>query len=293
MKGIVLAGGSGSRLHPITLGVSKQLLPVHDKPMIYYPISTLMLAGIREFLVVTTPRDRPAFERLLGDGARWGVNFSYQPQAKPRGIAEALLLGEEFLAGDRCALILGDNIFHGTGLAELFAAAATDPKGARIFAQTVADPERYGVVELDDAGRAAGLEEKPTKPRSDLAVTGLYFYDERAVDIARATKPSERGELEITAVNQEYLRRGELAVSHLGRGFAWLDTGTVDSLADASEFVRVIERRQAQKIGCPEEVAFRMGFIEQQDLAELAKPMAASPYGQYLQQLSQSTPRYY
>jgi glucose-1-phosphate thymidylyltransferase len=288
VKGIVLAGGAGSRLFPMTKAVSKQLLPIYDKPMVYYPITTLMLAGVRDFLVITTPTDRPAFERLLGDGARWGVSFTYAEQPEPRGIAEAFLIGEQFLDGSRCALILGDNLFHGVGLAALLESAVADRVGGRVFAQQVADPHRYGVMEFDDDGVPIGIQEKPAEPRSDWALTGLYFYDSDVVEIARSLTPSARGELEITAVSEAYLRQGRLHVSRFGRGFAWLDTGTVDSFVAASEFVRVVEERQALKIGCPEEVAFRQGHIDAAQLGRLAEELEGSDYGAYLQRLATS-----
>ncbi len=283
MKGIVLAGGSGTRLLPTTHVVSKQLLPVHDKPMIYYPLTTLMLAGIREILVITTPEDHAQFQRLLGDGSQWGVTIRFTRQSQPRGIADALLLADGFLAGDSVALILGDNIFYGAGLSTMLQEACRDVTGARIFAHGVADPERYGVVTLDDEGRPINLVEKPRSSVSNLAVTGLYLYDSQAVATARGLRPSERGELEITEVNAAYLERGELTATVLGRGFAWLDMGTVEALTEASEFVRVVERRQGFKVGCPEEVAFRMGFISLQQLRERSRAYYGTPYGLYLQ----------
>ncbi len=284
-RGIILAGGTGSRLHPVTLAVSKQLLPVYDKPMIYYPLSTLMLAGIRDILIITTPFDRPSFERLLGDGNGWGLNLRYATQDAPNGIAEAFLIGEDFLQGAPCSLILGDNLFHGSNFSQQLQAAATERPGAQVFAQQVSDPEQYGVVAFDQTGRATSVEEKPKNPRSNWAVTGLYFYDHKVVDIAKGLSPSARGELEITSVNQAYLEAGELHVARLDRGFAWLDTGTFNSMVEASEFVRVIDSRQHQKIGCPEEVAYRMGFIDSDQLLALAKPLEKSGYGTYLREL--------
>ena len=278
-KGIILAGGTGSRLHPLTMAASKQLLPVYDKPMIYYPLSVLMLAGIKEILVITTPVDRPAFERLLGDGSQWGIDLSYATQAEPNGIAEAFLIGEDFLAGERCALILGDNLFYGGGLHEQLTAATGADSGASIFAKEVHDPERYGVVAFDEDGRATSIEEKPEVPKSTWAVTGLYFFDGDVAEIAKSIMPSARGELEITAVNQAYLDRGELRVVQMGRGMAWLDTGTFASLVEASEFVRVLETRQRLKIGSPEDVAFEMGFISAAQLKALAQPLVKSGYG--------------
>jgi glucose-1-phosphate thymidylyltransferase len=287
MKGIVLAGGSGTRLHPATLAVSKQLLPVFDKPMVYYPLSVLMLAGIREIMIISTPHDLPLFKRLLGDGERWGLKLEYAEQDKPRGIAHAFVLAEEFLAGEPCALVLGDNLFHGhdleTRLTE--AQAKTASQGATVFAYRVADPHRYGVVEFDGDNRALTIEEKPTLPRSDWAVTGLYFYDGRAAAIAKALAPSPRGELEITDLNRVYLEEGSLRVVRLGRGYAWLDTGTHDSLLEAGEFVRAIEKRTGQKVAAPEEVAWRMGFIDGDALRALAAPLRNSGYGTYLEGL--------
>ena len=281
-KGIILAGGTGSRLHPLTMAASKQLLPVYDKPMIYYPLSVLMLAGIKEILVITTPVDRPAFERLLGDGSQWGIDLSYATQAEPNGIAEAFLIGEDFIDGQSCALILGDNLFYGGGLHEQLMSAAQPASGARVFAKEVHDPERYGVVAFDESGRVTSIEEKPEQPKSTWAVTGIYFYDSDVVDIAKSITPSARGELEITAVNQAYLERGDLHVMQMGRGLAWLDTGTFASLVEAGEFVRVLETRQRLKIGSPEDVAYEMGFISALQLKELAIPLLQSGYGQVL-----------
>ena len=281
-KGIILAGGTGSRLHPLTMAASKQLLPVYDKPMIYYPLSVLMLAGIKEILVIITPVDRPAFERLLGDGTQWGIELSYATQAEPNGIAEAFLIGEEFIDGQSCALILGDNLFYGGGLHEQLMNAAQPAPGARVFAKEVHDPERYGVVAFDESGRVTSIEEKPEQPKSTWAVTGIYFYDSEVVDIAKSITPSARGELEITAVNQAYLERGDLHVMQMGRGLAWLDTGTFASLVEAGEFVRVLETRQRLKIGSPEDVAYEMGFISALQLKELAIPLLQSGYGQVL-----------
>jgi glucose-1-phosphate thymidylyltransferase len=284
MKGIVLAGGSGTRLYPATLGVSKQLLPVYDKPMVYYPLSVLMLAGIREVLVISTPHDLPLFQRLLGDGRQWGIRLEFIEQDQPRGIAHAFLLAEAFLAGGPAALILGDNIFHGSEL-EARLAEAQAGEGAAVFAYRVADPERYGVVEFDAQARALSIEEKPARPRSNWAVTGLYFYDRRAPQLARRLAPSARGELEITDLNRLYLEAGQLRVCQLGRGYAWLDTGTHDSLLEAGEFVRAIEKRTGQKVAAPEEVAWRKGFISDAQLREVARPLRNSGYGQYLESL--------
>ncbi len=288
MKGIVLAGGTGTRLHPITIGVSKQLLPVYDKPMIYYPLSVLMLSGIREILVITTPEDEAAFRRVLGDGSAWGLDIQYATQASPDGIAQAFLIGEEFIAGEPCALVLGDNLFYGNGLSSLLREAAARPVGATTFAQRVADPDRYAVVTFDEDGRATSIEEKPTNPRSSWAVTGLYFYDQHVVDLAREVTPSARGELEITSLNNLYLERGEMHVTRLWRGHSWLDTGTFDSMVEAAEFVRVIDKRQGMKIAALEEIAFRLGYITGEQLIELAKPLEKSGYGTYLRQLAEA-----
>jgi glucose-1-phosphate thymidylyltransferase len=281
-KGIILAGGAGTRLHPITRVVSKQLLPVYDKPMIYYPLSVLMLAGIREVLVISTPSDLPRFEQLLGDGSDWGMSFSYVVQPSPDGLAQAFVLGRDFVGRDPSALILGDNIFYGQGLTEQVQQAAARTEGATIFGYWVQDPERYGVAELGPVGRVVGLEEKPARPKSPYAVTGLYFYDNAVLDIARDLTPSARGEYEITDVNREYLRRGALHMALLGRGMAWLDTGTHESLHDASSFIETIEKRQGLKVACPEEIAWRMGFIDDEQVRRLSEPLRKNAYGRYL-----------
>jgi glucose-1-phosphate thymidylyltransferase len=285
MKGIVLAGGSGTRLYPMTQVVSKQLLPVYDKPMVYYPLSTLMLAGIRDILVISTPQDTPRFEALLGDGRKWGLRLSYAVQAKPEGIAQAFVLGREFIGAERVALVLGDNIFHGHELSQLLQRAAARERGATVFAYPVKNPERYGVVDFDERGKAMGIEEKPARPKSRYAVTGVYFYDQRVVEIAARLKPSARGELEISDVNRAYLERGELEVIPMGRGMAWLDTGTHEALLEAAHFIETIERRQGLKIACPEEIAWRMGFIDSAQLEALARPLEKSGYGEYLKRV--------
>jgi glucose-1-phosphate thymidylyltransferase len=289
-KGIVLAGGSGTRLHPLTLATSKQLLPIYDKPMIYYPLSVLLLAGVREILIITTPEDQAGFKRLLGDGSHLGVRFEYIVQPSPDGLAQAYILGEEFVAGDPSVMVLGDNIFFGQNFSKMLRSADARERGATVFGYPVQDPERYGVVELGEGGKVLGIEEKPTHPKSNYAVTGLYFYDGRASEFAKTLKPSARGELEITALNQVYLDAGELSVELLGRGFAWLDTGTHDSLIQAGELVRTIEQRQGLRIGCLEEIAYQMGLIDAAQLDDLGKALAKSEYGRYLRQLAERPP---